>query len=1017
MKKNIEILKSYFEKGDRPTQREFGDLIDSFLHKDDGAAIKDISKDKNGDFVFTLSDGTEQVITQSSSGLPSNFLEELQNSLDGKVDKVTGKQLSAEDFTSSLKAKVEQLENYVHPDFHQISDVENLQETLDTKIGATDVTTAALSGLEIRDENGAVQFTADEYIELEGVSFDPATNRIKFIDDATTYYYVHSVVGDDTTGGINNPSKPYKTIDGVFANYDKTIDLDREYLVIILVNQATHVINERVPFLNVEFRSNLFVNISFTGNTNAGNLFYTNNGSRTIRWYFNIPNGRLIDNKTTGFSSLNTEDLICYFNVNEINITSPGGNARYFGRTYYVENINRLIMRTSMGLCRTRRLQFELINATGYGANAALLAPIDSLGFEVSTNQLITGDVGLIRIVRSGKIAFESVSGNLRFHYSNSPIVVEFLNTPEATVLLVQTVTQVTFTGYVKLLNFTGNSTNGAIDFVNLTVGDSTGTLTVSGGNLNYKNCSIVTDSYLMTKSNIGRVRIDNTTIRQKNPASLINSTGSGITIDVGGLSTNAISLSNNANDTLIQDFKDFGSDTASSGFNGIEVRDGNGNVQFTADEFLEFSGASFDPINKRVQISSLSPYTIYVDSVNGDDATAQLFNSDKPFKTFLEAYNNIPNDGNLWTLYYIDSGTRDLTAISGKPVRIFTNNTGTFRFLNQTAENLTNVPYFEIDAPRANLIIESASQNSIRPTNFKINVNVLYQRALHQGFIGFWGSDADSSSVNGYIKAKTFRVEVNSVRLFNYHGDFEVDRYVCAASAVRLKNDITTLTNFKVNEVHSEGFETNLEFLHGQDHLHKIRLYAGTHKINNGLLKVLDVTGVTFTCPSFRYSHNGVLTGRMFNNGYDLELDYYNIFNYIGRLTRRGSIGRGMNIRKSTIYLDNQLQTIGNHIDLSGQVFVFEDIKIIQNSPTYLFGNIDEAISITQIGYFIGTHNALSGGGSLQEVNINEILKSELSISSLDSYIDDASAALGGVLVGQPYINSNTGALHRRLA
>jgi len=64
------------------------------------------------------------------------------------------------------------------------------------------------------------------------------------------------------------------------------------------------------------------------------------------------------------------------------------------------------------------------------GANAALLASIDSLGFEVSTNQLITGDVGLIRIVRSGKIAFENVSGNLRFHYSNSPIVVEFLNTP-----------------------------------------------------------------------------------------------------------------------------------------------------------------------------------------------------------------------------------------------------------------------------------------------------------------------------------------------------------------------------------------------------------------------------------------------------------------------------------------------------------------------------------------------------------------------------------------------------------
>lgn len=593
MKESIEKLKSYFETGDRPTQIEFESLIDSFLHKDDGVAIKSVSVNAEGNIVFAFSDDTEQIITQSSSNLPDGFLENIQNALDKKVDKVAGKQLSAEDFTTLLKTKLEQLENYTHPDFHQISEVENLQGTLDAKIGKADVTAAALHGL---------------------------------------------------------------------------------------------------------------------------------------------------------------------------------------------------------------------------------------------------------------------------------------------------------------------------------------------------------------------------------------------------------------------------------------EVRDGNGNVLFTADEYVEFEGVSFDPVNKRISSIPLTPLTIYVSS-NGDDTTGELGNITRPFQTFLEAYNNIPNDGNLWTLHYIDSGTRDLVAISGKSVRIFTNNTGTFRFLNQTQANLTNVPYFEIDAPRANLVIESASQNSIRPTNFKINVNVLYQRALHQGFVGFWGGDADSSSVNGYIKAKTFRVEVNSIRLFNYHGDFEVDRYVCAASAVRLRNDVTTLTNFKVNEVHSEGFETNLEFLHGQDHLHRIRLYAGTHKINNGLLKILDVTGVTFTCPSFRYSHNGVLTGRMFSNGYGLELDYYNIFNFIGRLTRRGSISRGMNIRKSTIYLDNQLQSIGSHIDLSGQAFVFEDIKIIQSSPTYLFGNIDEAISITQIGYFIGTHNALSGGGSLQGVNINEILKSELSVSSLDSYIDDAAATLGGVLVGQPYINSNTGALHRRLA
>ncbi|MEP0263802.1 hypothetical protein [Dokdonia sp.] len=558
MKKNVATLKSYFESGDRPTQSEFESLIDSFLHKDDGVAIRNISVNIDGDFVFIFSDDTQQVITQSSSELPDDFIINLQIDLDKKVDKIPNKQLSVEDFTTLLKSKLEQLENYVHPDLHQISEVEDLQGILDAKLATTDVTTAALQGLAIRDENGITQFTADEFVEFEGVSFDAANNRIKFVSDATTYYYVHSVLGDDDIGGINNPSKPYKTIDGVFSEYDKTIDLDSVHIVIILLNQATHLINEKVPFLNVEFRSNLYVNISFTNNTNSGNLFYTNNGSRTIRWYFNIPNGRILDNKTVGFSSLNTEDLICDFNVDEINITSPGGNARYFGRTYYVEKINRLIMRTAMGSCRTSRLNFELINASGYTPNAALITPFAGVELEVSTNQLITGGVGLIRIVESGKIALANVSGDLRFHYSNKPIIVEFLDTPVATILLVQTVTQVTFKGRVKLLNYTGNSTNGAIDFIDLIVDDSTGTLTVDDGNLNYKNCCMVVDSYLMTKSNIGTVRIENTTIRQKKPTELINSTGSTITIDVGGLSTNAIKLSNNSNDTIVQGFTNY---------------------------------------------------------------------------------------------------------------------------------------------------------------------------------------------------------------------------------------------------------------------------------------------------------------------------------------------------------------------------------------------------------------------------------------------------------------------------
>lgn len=41
-KKSIEILKSYFETGDYPTESQFADLIDSFIHKDEELQIGNI---------------------------------------------------------------------------------------------------------------------------------------------------------------------------------------------------------------------------------------------------------------------------------------------------------------------------------------------------------------------------------------------------------------------------------------------------------------------------------------------------------------------------------------------------------------------------------------------------------------------------------------------------------------------------------------------------------------------------------------------------------------------------------------------------------------------------------------------------------------------------------------------------------------------------------------------------------------------------------------------------------------
>lgn len=112
-KKNINILKEYFETGDKPTQAQFEDLIDSFLHKDSGAVVSSNNYDaETGELSINFSDGT--II---SATIPLGFtiteIEGLVDALANKVDKVAGKGLSANDYTDAEVAKVQTATEHV----------------------------------------------------------------------------------------------------------------------------------------------------------------------------------------------------------------------------------------------------------------------------------------------------------------------------------------------------------------------------------------------------------------------------------------------------------------------------------------------------------------------------------------------------------------------------------------------------------------------------------------------------------------------------------------------------------------------------------------------------------------------------------------------------------------------------------------------------------------------------------------------------------------------------------------
>lgn len=114
--KTVNELKSYFETGDRPTEEQFSDLIDSLYHKNGGLLVASSTYvPETGVFTITFSDASEVTFT-----IPVNigidFVEGLQDALDLKVDKVAGKGLSANDYDAVEKAQVATNKSHVEDD-------------------------------------------------------------------------------------------------------------------------------------------------------------------------------------------------------------------------------------------------------------------------------------------------------------------------------------------------------------------------------------------------------------------------------------------------------------------------------------------------------------------------------------------------------------------------------------------------------------------------------------------------------------------------------------------------------------------------------------------------------------------------------------------------------------------------------------------------------------------------------------------------------------------------------------
>ena len=131
MMTQLSILKQYITNtcGDATVINKYNNLLDSFFHKSQGQIITNVITNKKG-VTITLSDNSAITIPELPTSEGISFINGLQAVLDKKVDKIAGKELSTNDFTNEQKDKLERLQNYTHPEFHQISDIEGLSEDL-----------------------------------------------------------------------------------------------------------------------------------------------------------------------------------------------------------------------------------------------------------------------------------------------------------------------------------------------------------------------------------------------------------------------------------------------------------------------------------------------------------------------------------------------------------------------------------------------------------------------------------------------------------------------------------------------------------------------------------------------------------------------------------------------------------------------------------------------------------------------------------------------------------------------
>jgi hypothetical protein len=317
-------------------------------------------------------------------------------------------------------------------------------------------------------------------------------------------------------------------------------------------------------------------------------------------------------------------------------------------------------------------------------------------------------------------------------------------------------------------------------------------------------------------------------------------------------------------NDTLVQ----IGSSTDitktsqlenDSGYiTGFDIQDPNGNTLFNVTDYLRIEGLAIDINEKKITANPLTAYTIFIDTVNGSDATGEKYNSERPYKTFEAAYQNTPDDGRHWVYHFIDDGvtrtiTQDFTRDTG--FTIYCETDGTFildnadSMVGQREGLVINIPNAVFRFQGIQRFIGASYAGWVR-----LDCETLEMRTNNPGHSSTW-SAYDAAQYTGvplsWIRCDNLDWDITTAHnyggLFNFTGDLTVRRKMTVNNGFHRVVGNGGNTGFTIDINHIEYNSTSSFFSGYFPSKFKISKVSGTNTLklgsyqNNPMILELD--------------------------------------------------------------------------------------------------------------------------------------------------------------------------------